>query len=162
MDLQEQPLECLFRLRRALRRGRSHHHGPRHFHGYGRLMEAIARYEGTSARELTELLDIRPSSLSEMLSRLESQGDILRRRDEKDARISHIWLTEQGRQQIQRHNQTRLPYQNALLQCLTPQERRELNRICQKLIDCLEEEQEKEERVCRQEVREECEDQTDF
>lgn len=59
-------------------------------------MEAIARYEGTSARELTELLDIRPSSLSEMLSRLESQGDILRRRDEKDARISHIWLTEQG------------------------------------------------------------------
>lgn len=61
-----------------------------HFHGYGRLMEAIARYEGTSARELTELLDVRPSSLSEMLSRLESQGDILRRRDEKDARISHI------------------------------------------------------------------------
>lgn len=162
MDLQEQPLECLFRLMRALRRGRSHHHGLRHFHGYGRLMEAIARYEGTSARELTELLDIRPSSLSEMLSRLESQGDILRRRDEKDARISHIWLTEQGRQQIQRHNQTRLPYQNALLQCLTPQETRELNRICQKLIDCLEEEQEKEGRVCRQEVREECEDQTDF
>ena len=110
-------------------------------------MEAIARYEGTSARELTELLDIRPSSLSEMLSRLESQGDILRRRDEKDARISHIWLTEQGRQQIQRHNQTRLPYQNALLQCLTPQETQELNRICQKLIVCLEEEQEKEGRV---------------
>lgn len=55
------------------------------------------------------MLDVRPSSLSEMLSRLESQGDILRRRDEKDARISHIWLTEQGRQQIQRHNQTRLP-----------------------------------------------------
>lgn len=60
MNLQEQPLECLFRLMRALRRGRSHHHGPHHFHGYGRLMEAIARYEGISARELTELLDIRP------------------------------------------------------------------------------------------------------
>ena len=53
MEMQEQPLECLFRLMRALRRGRSHHHGSHHFHGYGRLMEAISRHEGTSARELT-------------------------------------------------------------------------------------------------------------
>lgn len=55
MNLQEQPLECLFRLMRALRRGRSHHHGPHHFHGYGRLMEAIAQYEGTSAREFDRI-----------------------------------------------------------------------------------------------------------
>lgn len=153
MEIQEQPLECLFRLMRALRRGRSHHHGSHHFHGYGRLMEAISRHEGTSARELTELLDIRPSSLSEMLSRLESQGDIRRQRDEKDARISHIWLTEQGHRQFQQHSQTRLPYQDALLQCLTPQETKELNRICGKLIDCLEEQRKKEECACRQEDR---------
>ena len=116
-------------------------------------MEAISRHEGTSARELTELLDIRPSSLSEMLSRLESQGDIRRQRDEKDARISHIWLTERGRRQFQLHSQTRLPYQDALLQCLTPQETKELNRICGKLIDCLEEQRKKEECACRQEDR---------
>ena len=51
----------------------------------------------------------------------------VRQRDEKDARISHIWLTEQGRRQFQQHSQTRLPYQDALLQCLTPQETKELN-----------------------------------
>ncbi|MDD3193076.1 MAG: MarR family transcriptional regulator [Oscillospiraceae bacterium] len=166
MNEQEQPLECLFRLMRGLRRGHSHHHGPHHSHGYGRLMDSIAQQEGASARELTELLDIRPSSLSEMLSKLESQGDIRRQRDEKDARISRVWLTEQGRQRLQQHRKSPLPYQSALMDCLTAEEIRELNRICQKLTDRLAEEQSREKREegspCRQEDQEECTDQTGF
>ena len=161
MKEQEQPLECLFRLMRALRRGQSHHHGPHHFHGYGRLMETIAGHEGASARELTELLDIRPSSLSEMLSRLETQGDIRRQRDEKDARISRVWLTEQGQRRIKEQKENRHPYQKALLNCLSEQETQQLNTICQKLIDCLEKEQ-KEECLCRKEAREECGGRTGF
>ena len=96
-----------------------------------------------------------------MLSRLETQGDIRRQRDEKDARISRVWLTEQGQRRIKEQKENRHPYQKALLNCLSEQETQQLNTICQKLIDCLEKEQ-KEECLCRQEAREECGGRTGF
>lgn len=90
-------------------------------------MEAISRHEGTSARELTELLDIRPSSLSEMPFPLGISGGYPAARDEKDARISHIWLTERGAPSIPAAQPDTAALQDALLQCLTPQETKELN-----------------------------------
>lgn len=175
----QQTLDSLFRLMRVMRRSQPTRHGPEpphhgasegpphhgahHAHGYGRLLEAIARQEGVSARELTEILDLRPSSLSEMLSKLEARGDIRRQRDEKDGRISRIWLTRQGSQRLRQHDENWAAYQKKLLDCLTEEEALQLNKICQKLIFFLEQDQpkEKEESVCRQEDPAECGGRTD-
>ena len=53
----------------------------------GRMLECVAENSNVSSRELCELLDVRPSSLSEMMSRAESEGWIIRAVDEEDRRM---------------------------------------------------------------------------
>lgn len=70
------------------------------FHpGMNRPLEVLAENDNVSSRELAELLDIRPSSLTELLSRLESEGLVARTPDENDRRVSRVSLTDKGREQ---------------------------------------------------------------
>ena len=62
----------------------------------GRLLACAAENPGVSSRELCELLDVRPSSLSEMLARAEADGLLTRTADEADKRVQRITLTEKG------------------------------------------------------------------
>ena len=48
----------------------------------GRLLACVAENPNVSSRDLCEILDLRPSSLSEILSRAESEGWITRTVDE--------------------------------------------------------------------------------
>ena len=63
----------------------------------GRLLACVAENPHVSSRDLCEFLDLRPSSLSEMLARAESEGWITRATDENDRRIQRVELTEKGR-----------------------------------------------------------------
>ena len=66
----------------------------------GRLLECAAANPGVSSRELCELLDLRPSSLSEMLARAEAEGLLTRTVDENDRRVQRVTLAERGERLI--------------------------------------------------------------
>ena len=66
----------------------------------GRLLTCAAENPGVSSRELCELLDVRPSSLSEMLARAEADGLLTRAVDEADRRIQRIALSDKGQRII--------------------------------------------------------------
>ena len=83
--------------------------GPMHGHGPGRdgrpdlgfgrerVLEVIGRYEdGVRQKTLTEELRINPSSVSEMISKLENDGYVRRTVDPADKRATLITLTELG------------------------------------------------------------------
>ncbi len=91
--------DLIFKLHRIARSLHRHPaHTGRHLHGKGRLLSLLGENEGITSRELSELLDVRPSSLSEMISRLSDEGLIIRTADENDKRVSHISLSEKGRE----------------------------------------------------------------
>ena len=86
-------------------------HGPMHGPGHGpghcrrqnqafgreRVLEVISRYEGgVRQKTLTEELRINPSSVSEMISKLENDGYVKRAVDPADKRATLISLTELG------------------------------------------------------------------
>ena len=80
-----------------------HGHGPghcrKHDRGFGRerVLEVISRYEaGVRQKTLTEELRINPSSVSEMISKLENDGYVRRTIDPTDKRATLITLTELG------------------------------------------------------------------
>ena len=77
------------------------HRGMREQHGLYRgqrvVLEILKGHDGVNQRELAELLDIRPSSMTEMLTRLESKGLVKRTQDENDQRVMRIFLTEEGK-----------------------------------------------------------------
>ncbi|MEU8350458.1 MarR family winged helix-turn-helix transcriptional regulator [Streptomyces sp. NPDC048845] len=53
--------------------------------------------DGLTQSQLTERLHVEPPTVSKMLGRMERSGLLERRRDDRDGRISRVYLTERGR-----------------------------------------------------------------
>lgn len=64
------------------------------------VLDILAGEEGITSGVLAEILDIRPSSLTEILNKLESRGEIERREDPQDKRVKRLYITETGRGKI--------------------------------------------------------------
>ncbi|MBW4829294.1 MAG: MarR family transcriptional regulator [Clostridiaceae bacterium] len=52
---------------------------------------------GKSQSELAEKLQVKPSTITVMLKRMEKEGIVERRKDELDQRIIRVYITEKGR-----------------------------------------------------------------
>ena len=104
----------------------------------GRLLACAAENPGVSSRELCELLDVRPSSLSEMLSRAEADGLLTRAVDEADRRIQRITLSEKGRRIITDMESVRDLDARKKTSCLTEEEKRQFCELCNRLSEHIE------------------------
>lgn len=67
------------------------------YRGQNRVLNIIADNDGLNQKELAELLDIRSASTSELLNKLERSNLITREKDEADKRITHVFLSDEGR-----------------------------------------------------------------
>ena len=125
---------ALHRLGRQLHRC-SHRFG--HMEDYyreqSRLLLLIAENDGVIQRELAEKMDVRPSSMAEMLAKMEQLGLVLRKQDEKDQRVMHIFLTEQGKSAVEESKKANAKLTDALFKGLTEEETREMLRLTEKL-----------------------------
>lgn len=116
-------------------RGRHHRGEGRVGHGQGRLMGMIARQGEINQKDLLDLLDIRPSSLSEMLGKLEAEGYILRQKDEADKRSVIISITESGRHIVSQTMQARREYVDHLFAPLSVEEQEHMIALLEKLAE---------------------------
>lgn len=60
------------------------------------VLMILARTDGCSQRRMAELLRNKPSTVNVSIQRLEKNGIVCRRRDEKDQRVMRVFLTEEG------------------------------------------------------------------
>ena len=104
----------------------------------GRLLECVAESNNVSSRELCEMMDIRPSSLSEMLSRAESEGWIIRTTDEEDRRIQRITLSDKGSEVVMRMREARKADYEKKTACFTEAEKEQFCQLANRLSDHME------------------------
>jgi DNA-binding MarR family transcriptional regulator len=78
---------------RSLYRTRAHYTP---YRGQVRLLNIIAQNDGLNQKELTEILDVRAATLSELLDKLERSNLIRRTKDEVDKRKMRVFLTPDG------------------------------------------------------------------
>ena len=104
----------------------------------GRLLACAAENPGVSSRELCELLDVRPSSLSEMLSRAEADGLLTRSADEADKRVQRITLSEKGSRLISELKNARDEDARKKTSCLMEEEKKQFCELCNKLSEHIE------------------------
>ena len=103
-----------------------------HFHGGGRsgripILCMLDRRGGQmSQQELGGCFEIKPGSLSEILSKLEAAGLIERTRDPKDRRQLFISLTERGRAEAQKAHEGRESFRQKAFTALSPEEQEQL------------------------------------
>ena len=99
-----------------------------------RLMRLLAATGPITQRDLSERLDIRSASLSELLGKLEKPGWIRRRPNETDKRTIDIELTEEGDNMLQNIGNERAEMAEEIFGSLTKDELRQLHSLLGKLI----------------------------
>jgi DNA-binding MarR family transcriptional regulator len=67
------------------------------YRGQPPVLQALDRQEGLSHSELARHLHVKPSTITQMIKRMEQAGFVQRRRDVEDERVSRVYLTELGR-----------------------------------------------------------------
>ena len=104
----------------------------------GRLLECAAANPGVSSRELCEALDLRPSSLSEILVRAENDGLLCRTVDENDRRVQRVSLTPGGSAVVADMENVRNEDAKKKTSCLTEEEKKQFCSLCNRLSEHIE------------------------
>ena len=84
-------------------------------------------------RQLTDRMGIQPGSASEVLSKLENAGLVVRTASKADRRTSNITLTEAGKRMADEAAKQRTTRHREMFSCLTDEERTQLLALLEKV-----------------------------
>lgn len=98
-----------------------------------RILIILDEVKTITQRDLTARLKIQPGSASEILSKLENAGLILRTISETDKRTANISLTEEGRRMALDAAKRRWERHKEMFSCLAENEKEELLSLLEKL-----------------------------
>lgn len=98
-----------------------------------RILIILNEEKSITQRDLTMRLGIQPGSASEILSKLETAGLILRTINETDRRTANISLTEQGRRMALEAAAQRRKRHVEMFSCLSESEKEQLLTLLEKL-----------------------------
>jgi len=99
------------------------------------LLVELWKEDGLTNAQIAELLDIKPSSVTAQVKELERMGLIERVADEKDKRVSRVFLTQKGKDMKDTQRGSRTEIADMLFGSLTTEEIETLSTLLQKIID---------------------------
>ena len=101
--------------------------------GQERLLRVLNRHSGKSQKELAEMIRVRPSSLSEVLKKLEEKSLLIKKQDENDRRFNAYFLTVEGKELAEQLIFQRKNKGAEFFDILTLEEQENLGKILEKL-----------------------------
>ena len=99
------------------------------YHGQPPMLFALNKKDGQSQRELSEILDIKPSTITVMLNRMEKTNLVRREQDTKDQRVSRVYLTDKGKETCEKSKKIIKKIENELFDNITIEEKVILRRL---------------------------------
>lgn len=124
------------RLMRQLRTcGRYLHHNGGKKSGQNRILSVLSRHGSMSQRELQETLGVQSGSLSEILSKIESNGYLIRNKSESDRRQTNVSLTDSGKEAAGEMDHCHEKNASDMFCSLTEEEKTELSGLLKKVLD---------------------------
>lgn len=103
------------------------------YKGQYHCLFVLENIEDVTQKELAELLHIRPTSVSELLSRLEQKGWVRRTASEADKRIILVSLTDEGKAEAKRARIESALVHREMLSALTTEEKETFYCILEKI-----------------------------
>lgn len=103
--------------------------------GQGRVLAILKMQPEISQKELSYLLDMRPQSLGELLSKLERNEYITRAPSESDRRVMNVRLTTKGIEATESAEEFSFDH---LFECLSGEEQKSLSGYLSRIIATLE------------------------
>jgi len=124
-------------VRRSFHAQHSEHEEGSLHDGQGMILRILERHDGITQKDLTEMLHIRPSSLSELISKLEAKGYVQRITNEEDKRVSNIKLADKGQAVLKQVKEARKNMAKDAFAVLTEEEQEQLLGLLTKLNEGL-------------------------
>jgi len=97
------------------------------------ILMTLLKRGSMSQRDLTEGLEIKPGSASEVLGKLEEAGLLARTISKSDRRTFILELTEEGRKRAEEYRKAREERHRRMFSCLSVKEKEELSELLSKL-----------------------------
>ena len=98
-----------------------------------RILIILNELKTITQRDLTEHLGIQPGSASEILSKMESAGLIIRTQNETDRRTTDVSLTDTGRELAVEAFAQRQKRHEEMFSCISEEEKKELLLLLEKI-----------------------------
>ena len=98
-----------------------------------RILVVLLRSGGMTQQELTERLEVRPGSASEVIGKLEGAGLLLRTPSSADRRTADVHLTEAGERAARAAEEERRQRRDVMFSCLTEEEKETLLGLLERL-----------------------------
>jgi MarR family transcriptional regulator for hemolysin len=106
--------------------------------GQNLVIDALTADDGLTPGELAQRLHVTTPTIVKMATRMEAAGLLTRRRDERDARLVRLYLTDRGRSLHELIEEELKRLQERATAGLTREERRRLESALTKIIRNLE------------------------
>lgn len=93
------------------------------------MLFALNKKDGQSQKELAHKLNLKPATITVMVKRMEKENLVVRRQDDKDQRISRVYLTKKGKEMFKKTNEVINNIEKICFQNFTPEEKLLLRRL---------------------------------
>lgn len=103
------------------------------------MLFILNKKDGQSQKELADQLNIKPSTITVMLRRMEKVGLVERRQDHEDQRISRVYITEEGKRVCKKANDVMDTIEEEAFGNFTLEEKIILRRLFMQIRDNLDE-----------------------
>lgn len=135
MNLKDEDIvELFFDVERLNRRYSEKKYGSINpYKGQMRCLLFLDLYGPATQKELTEKLGIRQASVSDIVSKLEKKGHIIKKVSESDKRISYISLTELGKESVKKIKKLNAETQSEMLSDLNDEEKENFYNVLKKI-----------------------------
>lgn len=102
--------------------------------GQATLLSIIKENNGATQNELASILNVKYSSMSERLNKLESLGYIEKGVDENNQKYKRVYITSLGRKAVTQANKTLNEFDEKLYKGFTKKDKKQLEEYLEKML----------------------------
>ncbi len=106
--------------------------------GQASLLSTIKENNGSTQNELADMFNVKYSSMSERLNKLEILGYITKDIDETNQRYKRIYITSTGKKAVTQANKTLTEFEEKLYKGFTKKDKKQLETYLEKMLSNLE------------------------
>lgn len=106
--------------------------------GQASLLSTIKENNGSTQNELADMFNVKYSSMSERLNKLEILGYITKDIDETNQRYKRIYITSTGKKAVTQANKTLTEFEEKLYKGFTKKDKKQLESYLEKMLFNLE------------------------
>ena len=106
-------------------------------HAQINILEIINSNQGIIQKEIASIINIKASSMTELVSKLKNKDLIYRKKDDTDLRIIRLFITDKGKEELKNITKIRDENEKSIFKSLNEDEKENLYSLLKKINESL-------------------------